>query len=193
MASPCRSTGLLLGTGRSRLRLTRHDGHDRVAAGVGAPRSLPAACERAMSIRHFSTHSLRSAARVALVAVLGLALLTVTDQGAAGATRTVTAVATHPFSSPVWWPMRTSTLLGWVRTNPGCNNSTDHKSWAMNIVSRVRTVANPLEPVHAMGAGIVHYARRVSTVTGQVDGATTSTSSTATGSCRTTAISAPSR
>lgn len=69
----------------------------------------------------------------------------------------------HPFSNPVWFPLATATRMGCYRGNPSvgpgpvCRNPTYHTVWAMDIVSATRTIEDPLEPVHPMGAGIVHY------------------------------------
>lgn len=63
----------------------------------------------------------------------------------------------HPYSDPVWWPVRTETKMMCYHGNPGCRNPVQHITWLMDIVSTDFSTRRPHEPVYAMGAGILHY------------------------------------
>ena len=66
------------------------------------------------------------------------------------------ASTAHPYSDPVWWPLRTETKMDCYSGNPGCDNPRQHPTWLMDVVS-TQGSSRPFEPVYAMGAGIVHY------------------------------------
>lgn len=63
----------------------------------------------------------------------------------------------HPYSDPIWWPVRIETKMMCYHGNPGCRNPVQHITWLMDIVSTDFTTKRPHEPVYAMGAGILHW------------------------------------
>jgi hypothetical protein len=97
----------------------------------------------------------------ALTLLLGLAALLIAFPGAlprAGAAVFAPgASSAHPFSEPVWWPLRTETVMDCYSGNPGCTDPLYHTGWLMDVVSDDYSTTAPHEPVYAMGAGILHY------------------------------------
>lgn len=67
------------------------------------------------------------------------------------------ATTAHPFSEPVWWPLRTETVMDCYSGNPGCTSPLYHTTWLMDVVSTDYSTTRAHEPVYAMGAGILHY------------------------------------
>ncbi|MGQ0466779.1 MAG: peptidoglycan DD-metalloendopeptidase family protein [Sporichthyaceae bacterium] len=94
---------------------------------------------------------LRAAALLA-----GLAL--VVSPFAAGTANSAASVSkSHPFSDPVWWPLRTPSVVDCTKSNPGC--SKHHHYYGIDVLSKDRDdTRNYIEDagVYAMGAGIVH-------------------------------------
>jgi hypothetical protein len=104
--------------------------------------------------------------RAAMLAVLVAATSLIAASAARAVTLSAGASTAHPYSNPVWWPLGTASTMGCYRGNPTLDPThlptcqkpqIQHAVWAMDIISAKRTVANPREPVYAMGAGIVHY------------------------------------
>lgn len=56
--------------------------------------------------------------------------------------------AAHPASDPLWFPLRTSALIGCAVSN--CTTSSNHHYWAIDFIGRLG------EPIYAAGAGIAH-------------------------------------
>ncbi|WP_375479459.1 M23 family metallopeptidase [uncultured Jatrophihabitans sp.] len=76
------------------------------------------------------------------------------------------ASTAHPFSDPVWYPLRGSdATMDCASSNPGCSGAKLHKSdKAMTLLSRHMYGKTPVytaEPVYAAGAGILHIGRNV--------------------------------
>lgn len=61
----------------------------------------------------------------------------------------------HPYSDPVWYPLRVSTRMDCVKNNPGCRNP--HPEWMMDVVPDGQAHSTSHAGVYSMGAGIVHY------------------------------------
>ncbi|MGQ0842659.1 MAG: peptidoglycan DD-metalloendopeptidase family protein [Sporichthyaceae bacterium] len=95
---------------------------------------------------------LRATSAVAAVA------LAVSLPGAEGTAFAAASVDTaHPFSDPVWWPLRTPGVVDCTKSNPGC--SKHHHFYGIAVLSKDRddtNVYNKTAGVYAMGAGIVH-------------------------------------
>lgn len=96
---------------------------------------------------------------VAMAAVLGMwSGLAPTVTTSAAVTTSTAAVAgasspspAHPFSDPVWSPLRSPTWTSCVLDNcPGPY----HGHWAMDFISQHR--GEPYDPLYAVGAGIFH-------------------------------------
>lgn len=64
------------------------------------------------------------------------------------------ASTSHPFSDPVYWPVRASVNMDCFQNNPGCR--TPHKYWMMDVVPNGQGSVTSRAGVYAMGAGIVH-------------------------------------
>lgn len=93
---------------------------------------------------------------VALLSAAGLALL---PQRAA-ATVLPAPTAAHPYSDPLWSPLRTPALISCVKTNCTSSGSAYHGYWAVDFIGHRG------DPVYAAGAGIAHiYANRPDCVT----------------------------
>ena len=102
----------------------------------------------------------RRSALAALVVALATACLGLIAPAAAHASPVLMGGATlsHPYSAPVWWPLRTETMMDCYHGNPGCRApSIQHSTWLMDVVSTDGSTPVAHEPVYAMGAGIVHY------------------------------------
>ena len=56
--------------------------------------------------------------------------------------------AAHPVSDPLWFPLRTSALIGCAVSN--CSTSSNHHYWAIDFIGRQG------QPIYAAGAGIAH-------------------------------------
>lgn len=88
----------------------------------------------------------------AAVGALGLAFA---PCGSASAASVVDRA--HPFSDPVWWPLRTPSVVDCTKSNPGCKNH--HHYYGVDVLSKDRDNTNVYDGtagVFAMGAGIVH-------------------------------------
>jgi hypothetical protein len=102
--------------------------------------------------------SRRRIARLAasLFALLGLAGLAPGAGTPAGAA--VAVDTSHPYSNPVWYPLRNISQSDCYKSNPDplCvhNGTAYHGYWAMDIDSQPPFPSD--DPVMAMGAGIVH-------------------------------------
>lgn len=63
----------------------------------------------------------------------------------------------HPFSDPVWWPLRTPAVVDCTKSNPGCTKH--HSFYGIDMLSKDRdktSVYNKTAGVFAMGGGIAH-------------------------------------
>jgi hypothetical protein len=99
-----------------------------------------------------------------LTAVLTTALAAGTATATPAAAAPVTAAAwsgtsAHPFSDPVWFPLRDPARVSCTFSNPGtpaypagCNGY--HGYWAMDLLGEKG------DPVHAAGAGVFHVGAR---------------------------------
>jgi hypothetical protein len=71
----------------------------------------------------------------------------------------------HPYSNPVWYPLRGSdATMDCATSNPGCNNAKKHKDQAMSLLSRTMVGKRPVyhrAAVYAAGAGILHIGRNI--------------------------------
>jgi len=113
---------------------------------------------------------LRAFLTLAASAAATLALLLAPPAPAQAVTLMPGATTAHPFSDPLWWPLRTETFMDCYRGNYGCTNPLYHTSWILDVVSSDYTKAYPHEPVYAMGAGIVHYGVHADTGCGHAQG-----------------------
>lgn len=102
---------------------------------------------------------------VALVAVL-LPVGPAPPAAAQAASRAATVSTSHPFSDPVWYPLRNSRLSDWVnkparrgpwsalvscvKTNCSHKHNDPHGTWAIDFV------ADRGDPIYAAGAGVMH-------------------------------------
>ncbi len=93
----------------------------------------------------------------ATLTALAALLLAPTAPAGAGPVLMPGASLEHPFSNPVWWPLRTETKFDCYSGNPGCTSPLYHTTWLMDVVSTDYSTTRPHEPVYAMGAGILHY------------------------------------
>ena len=101
--------------------------------------------------------SVRTFFALVAAAVATLALLLAPSAPAGASTVLPGATTAHPFSDPVWWPLRTEAHMDCYYGNPGCRNPIYHTNWVLDVVSADRTTRRAHEPVYAMGAGILHY------------------------------------
>ncbi len=64
----------------------------------------------------------------------------------------------HPYSDPVWWPLRTPSVVDCTKSNAGC--SKHHSFWGIDVLSKPAASGNDNyikdAGVFAMGAGIAH-------------------------------------
>ncbi|SDO60924.1 Peptidase family M23 [Pedococcus dokdonensis] len=116
----------------------------------------------------------------AVVLVLASGLLTVAPTGAlpgqpgakaaaaevASTAATPAASSTHPFSAPIWSPLRSSAWVGCVKTNCTEDGGAYHGYWAIDFAGELG------DPVHAAGAGIFHIGANAPSCSssGQTDG-----------------------
>ena len=72
---------------------------------------------------------------MSFAAVLALLLLTLAAVFTPGAALAATVDKAHPYSNPVWFPLRTPTQSDCEKSNPGCfhNGAYYHGHWAMDI------------------------------------------------------------
>lgn len=82
-----------------------------------------------------------------MAALMLCSLLWASTPSAAGATNLTTSVA-HPYSDPLWFPLRTPVKIGCA--NKGCDNGPGHGYWAINFLGTKDA------PVYAAGAGVAH-------------------------------------
>jgi hypothetical protein len=68
----------------------------------------------------------------------------------------------HPFSNPIWYPLRAPAMVSCVHGNPGCRSPLYHPNWAMDL-NALRD--EPSRPVYAAGAGILHIGSQSSSCT----------------------------
>ncbi|MDT5064830.1 MAG: hypothetical protein QOK02_985 [Mycobacterium sp.] len=71
------------------------------------------------------------------------------------------ASTSHPFSDPVWYPLRGSVaVMGCATTNPNC--ASGHPDWAMDLLSHSKVGGTYVaQPIYAAGAGIVHIGQNI--------------------------------
>lgn len=60
----------------------------------------------------------------------------------------------HPYSDPVYYPLRVPARLDCVKRNPGC--TAPHPNWMMDVVPSDQARRQSHAGVYAMGAGILH-------------------------------------
>jgi Peptidase family M23 len=96
------------------------------------------------------------------VAVSGLA---VANQAAASTPMASGSSYWHPYSNPIWYPLRGSYgTMDCASSNPGCSSAKLHKDASMTVLSRKMQGNTPVykaEPVYAAGAGILHIGANV--------------------------------
>ncbi|GGO92862.1 hypothetical protein GCM10011584_30250 [Nocardioides phosphati] len=108
-----------------------------------------------MSLRHVVITVAATAAAVA-----GLSM----PSAHAPAAAAVTVDASHPYSDPVWWPLRDWSQNDCYNTNCTKDGKPHHGTWEMDLDAIRQKNGVPDthgeyptdDPVHAMGAGIVH-------------------------------------
>lgn len=91
------------------------------------------------------------------IRVFGLAIATVAAtlvSAPAPAVALAPVSSSHPYSFPLYWPLRVETGLDCVRNNPGCTSPRDF--WAMSLVPTKQSKQTSRAGVFAMGAGILH-------------------------------------
>lgn len=115
----------------------------------------------------------RCAALLAVIAAVPLAVFAVAGPGDAATPKTAKAAVTqpavtraasaaatskyHPYSDPVYYPLRVEAVLDCVRSNPGCKNG--HTFWGIDETPTNQTKTGPSTGrVYAMGAGVLHIA-----------------------------------
>lgn len=130
-----------------------------------------------MPRRHLPLSALppRAAARppraaATIVSLVAIVLVTVGFAAAAPADalhKAPGASASHPYSDPVWYPLRGSNAtLDCATHNPGCLGAKQHKDNAMTMLSRRfwkvgRAPIYSAQPIYAAGAGILHIGNNV--------------------------------
>jgi hypothetical protein len=71
----------------------------------------------------------------------------------------------HPYSNPVWYPLRGSdATMDCASSNPGCSSAKLHHDQAMSILTRTMVGKKPVyhrAPVYAAGAGVLHIGKNV--------------------------------
>lgn len=90
-----------------------------------------------------------------LALALLLALASAVVVRAPGAAAQAPVSASHPYSDPIWYPLRVSSFMDCVKNNPGCK--TPHSEWMMDVVPDGQGQRMSRAGVYAMGAGIVRY------------------------------------
>lgn len=102
---------------------------------------------------------------VALLLAAGLSGVAVRWAPQAGAI--APASSAHPYSDPLWWPMRVPVTMDCFQRNPGCR--TPHKYWMMDVVPSGQARSISRAGVYAMGAGVVHIGDANGVKCGKVD------------------------
>jgi Peptidase family M23 len=92
-----------------------------------------------------------AAAAATSISAAPMAAISTAVAAATALTAASPADAAHPFSDPIWSPVRTPAEVSCVRTN--CNNGTYHGYWAIDFLD---TNHKTFEPLYAAGAGIFH-------------------------------------
>jgi hypothetical protein len=102
----------------------------------------------------YMTSSIRSRVLAPLITLLVATALVVMPVAAAPAGAVAPTSTGHPYSDPVWYPLRAKVYLDCVLTNPGCNGT--HAAWMVDMVRE--TIGGPAGDtgVYAMGAGRLH-------------------------------------
>ena len=85
-----------------------------------------------------------------LVLALGVLLVVAPGQQprTAAAAPALETSASHPYSDPTWFPLRTPARIGCAKS--GCGTSSDHGFYAIDLLGSLG------DPVYAAGAGVAH-------------------------------------
>ena len=91
------------------------------------------------------------ATRTAGAAPLGGSVLAVAPLGGAALAADLATSSAHPFSDPLWFPLRNPARISCVKSNCDSSDGADwHGYWAIDFLGTQG------DPVHAAGAGVFH-------------------------------------